>query len=99
MQLTGVLIAPVVTEKSSNAQANRKYTFRVSGQATKVEIAKAINKAYGVDVTAVNIMPIRKKERLVGRGRAITKRPASKKAIVTIKAKQNIDFNKLKTSK
>jgi large subunit ribosomal protein L23 len=99
MQLTNVLIAPVVTEKSSHAQSKSKYTFRVSAGATKIEIAKAVSKAYGVDVTAVNIMPVRKKERLVGRGRVMTKRPTSKKAIVTIKAKQNIDFNKLKTSK
>ena len=99
MQLTNVLIAPVVTEKSSNAQAKAKYTFRVHAEATKVEIAQAISRAYGVNVVSVNIIPVRKKERLVGRGRIITKRSASKKAIVTIKAKQNIDFNKLKTSK
>lgn len=99
MQLTNVLIAPVVTEKSSNAQSKSKYTFRVKATATKVEISKAVGKAYGVDVTAVNVIPVRKKQRLVGRGKTITKRPASKKAIVTIKAKQNIDFNKLKTSK
>ena len=99
MQLTKVIIAPVVTEKSTHAQASRKYTFRVNGNATKVEIAKAVSKSYGVDVIAVNIMLVRKKERMVGRGRAITKRPGSKKAIVTIKAKQSIDFNKLKTSK
>ena len=99
MQLTNVLIAPVVTEKSTNAQAGRKYTFRVNGAATKIEIAQAISKAYGVDVTSVNIMPVRRKERLVGRGRSIVKRPAAKKAIVTVKTKQNIDFNKLKSSK
>ncbi|MBN2307277.1 50S ribosomal protein L23 [Candidatus Peregrinibacteria bacterium] len=99
MQQTDILIAPVVTEKSTNAQSKRKYTFRVNMAATKVEISQAVSKAYGVDVTAVNIMPIRKKERLVGRGRSITKRPASKRAIISIKAKQNIDFNKLKTSK
>lgn len=99
MQLTNVLIAPVVTEKSSSAQTKSKYTFRVKAGATKIEIAKAVTKAYGVDVMSVNVIPIRKKERLVGRGRTITKRPASKKAIVTVKAKQNIDFNKLKTSK
>jgi len=99
MQFTKVLIAPVVTEKSSSAQTKRKYTFRVNADATKIEIAKAVSRAYGVDVTSVNIMSVRKKERLVGRGRTITKRPASKKAIVTVKAKQAIDFNKLKTSK
>ncbi|MBU0706430.1 50S ribosomal protein L23 [Patescibacteria group bacterium] len=99
MQLTNVLIAPVVTEKSSSAQAKSKYTVRVKANATKVEIAKAVNKAYGVDVISVNIIPVREKKRVVGRGRAITKRPASKKAIITIKAKQNIDFNKLKIAK
>jgi len=99
MQLTNVLLAPVVTEKSSNAQTNHKYTFRVNADANKVEIAKAVNKVYGVDVTSVNIILVRRKERLVGRGKVMTKRPASKRAIVTIKAKQNIDFNKLKTSK
>ncbi len=99
MQLTNVLIAPVVTEKSASAQTQSKYTFRVDAQATKVEVAQAVKKAYGVDVVSVNIIPVRKKERLVGRGRTITKRPASKKAVVTVKAKQNIDFNKVKTSK
>jgi len=99
MQLTNVRIAPVVTEKSTNAQSKSKYTFRVNADATKIDISKAINKAYGVDVTSVNIIPVRKKERLVGRGRSITRRPASKKAVITVKAKQSIDFNKLKISK
>ena len=98
MQLTNVLIAPVVTEKSSTAQSAGKYTFRVHPDSTKVEISKAVNAAYGVDVSSVNIIPVLKKIRLVGRGKKITKRSASKKAIVTVKAKQSIDFNKVKTS-
>jgi len=99
MQVTDVLIAPVVTEKSTTAQTKSKYTFRVRANASKIEVAKAVNKAYGVDVVGVNVIPVRKKVRLVGRGKTITKRPASKKAVVTIKAKQSIDFNKVKTSK
>ncbi len=99
MQFTKVLISPVVTEKSSNAQTKHKYTFRVNADSNKVEVAKAVSRVYGVDVTSVNIIPVRRKERLVGRGKVMTKRPASKRAIVTIKAKQNIDFNKLKISK
>lgn len=98
MEYTNVLIAPVITEKSSTAQGKSKYTFRVHSNATKVEIGKAVSRAYGVDVKSVNIIPVRKKERLVGRGKTITKRHASKKAIVTVKAKQSIDFNKVKTS-
>lgn len=98
MQLTNVLIAPVVTEKSASGQSQSKYTFRVHSDATKVDVIKAVSQIYGVDVVSVNMIPVRKKERLVGRGRTITKRSASKKAIVTVKAKQSIDFNKIKTS-
>ena len=99
MELNHVLKAPIVTEKSTKAQGSRKYTFRVDANANKVEIANAVKTAYGVDVTGVNIMPVLKKARLAGRGRKITKRPGSKKAIVTIKAKQTLDFNKVKVSK
>ena len=99
MQLTSVLIAPVVTEKSNQAQTQSKYTFRVHSNATKIDVAKAVTKAYGVDVKSVRVMPIQKKIRRVGRNKFITKRPASRRAIVTVKAKQSIDFNKLKTSK
>ncbi len=99
MDLSDVLKAPVVTEKSTKAQESRKYTFRVDANANKVEIANAVNRAYGVDVISVNILPVLGKARLAGRGRTITKRPKSKKAIVTVKAKQTLDFNKVKTAK
>jgi len=99
MELANVLMAPVVTEKSTKAQSTSKYTFRVNQSATKNDIARAINKAYGVDVVSVNIIPVRKKQRFVGRSKVITKRRTSKKAIITVKAKQSIDFNKIKISK
>ncbi len=98
MELTTVLIAPVITEKSSMAQSQGKYTFRVHSRATKVDVQKAVETAYGVTVDSVNIIKTLKKVRLVGRGREITKRPASKKAVVTVKSGQTIDFNKLKIS-
>ena len=94
-----ILIAPVVSEKSISAQTGRKYTFRVHPAANKIEVAKAVEKFYGVKVDGVNILPIRRKFRLVGRGNERTKRSASKRAIVTLKEKQTIDFNKVKTSK
>ena len=97
MELTNVLLSPVVTEKSTNAQALRKYTFLVHLNANKVEVKKAIEKAYGVKVEIVNIIPVLKKTRLAGRGRTITKRHNGKKAIATLALKQSIDFNKIKT--
>ena len=99
MDLTQVLLSPVVTEKTTKAQEGRKYTFLVHQDANKVMVEHAIEKAYGVKVTSVNIIPVQKKVRLVGRGRTITKRPASKKAIVTLDAKSTLDFNKVKTTK
>ena len=99
MQLTNVLIAPVVTEKSTDAQSQSKYTFRVHPDATKIDIMNAVKAAYGADAKAVNIVPVLKKVRLVGRGKTITKRPAAKKAIVTLSSGQSIDFNKLKSTK
>ncbi len=99
MHLTNVLLAPVVTEKSAAAHAQYKYTFRVHSRATKVEVTKAVEMAYGVEVASVNVIPVQKKVRMAARGKIMTKRPASKKAIVTLKEKQSIDFNKLKTSK
>ena len=55
MELMQVLQAPVVTEKSAGAQLQRKYTFFVHLKANKVEVAKAVEAAYGVKVKKVNL--------------------------------------------
>lgn len=98
MELANVLKSPVVTEKSTTAQASQKYTFLVHLNTNKVEVRKAVEATYGVKVKHVNIVPVLKKVRLVGRGRSITKRHQAKKAIVTLAPKQSLDFNKIKTS-
>ena len=96
MELTKILISPVVTEKSTNAQALRKYLFLVHLDANKSEVKKAIENSYGVKVKSVRMMPVLKKVRTGGRGITITKRHTGKKAIVTLEPKQSIDFNKIK---
>jgi len=96
MELTHVLISPVVTEKSTGAQAERKYVFLVHLNANKIEVKQAVESAYGVKVQSVNIIPVLKKVRLAGRGREITKRQNGKKAVVTLTPKQTLDFNKIK---
>lgn len=98
MELTNVLQSPVVTEKSSSAQANQKYVFMVHSAANKILVKQAVENAYGVKVKGVNIIPVLKKTRMVGRGRHITKRLNGKKAIVTLAPKQSIDFNKIKSA-
>ena len=62
-----IIIAPVVTEKSNDELQEGKYTFKVNKKATKVEIAKAVEKLFEVKVLKVNTMnrlPYRKNIRL-----------------------------------
>ena len=92
-----VLKSPIVTEKSTTAQAKHKFMFWVNQDANKIQVAQAVEETYGVDVKKVNLVWVQSKTRLAGRGKTITKRPAGKKAIVTIDPKQTIDFNKVKT--
>lgn len=99
MELTHILLAPVITEKSSRNQEKGKYTFRVHQDSNKIQVAKAVKATYGVDVDSVRVLNIQRKYRLVGRGKERTKRLASKRAFVTLKPNQTIDFNKVKTTK
>ncbi len=78
-----IIIAPIITEKSMMAMAERKYTFRVMKGANKVEIAKAIEKVFpGTRVAKVHTMSCKGKLRRVGRFAGY--RPDWKKAIVTL---------------
>ena len=77
-----IIIAPVVTEKSNDAMQEGKYTFKVNRNATKVEIANAVEKLFEVKVLNVNTMSVKGKKRR--QGRSIGKTSDWKKAIVTI---------------
>ena len=77
-----IIIAPVVTEKSNDELQEGKYTFKVNKKATKVEIAKAIEKLFEVKVLKVNTMKVNGKKKRVGYH--VGKTSDWKKAIVTI---------------
>ena len=77
-----IIIAPIVTEKSSDGIAEGKYTFKVNKKATKVDIRNAVEKLFGVKVLTVNTMTVKGKEKRVGRN--VGKTSDWKKAIVTI---------------
>ena len=77
-----VIIKPIVTEKSSEGLENGKYTFKVNKKATKVEIAKAVEKLFEVKVLKVNTISVKGKEKRVGAHTGYTS--DWKKAIVTI---------------
>ena len=77
-----IILAPVVTEKSSADMQEGKYTFKVAKKATKVEIRNAVEKLFEVRVLKVNTMIVKGKEKRVGVHQGRTS--DWKKAIVTI---------------
>ena len=92
----GIIIKPIVTEKQTaitEKMANR-YGFRVSPDANKLEIKKAVEEMYGVTVESVNTMNYagKKKSRYTKSGIINGKTSAFKKAIVTLKEGETIDF-------
>ena len=77
-----IIIAPVITEKSMDAIAMKKYTFKVAKDAEKIEIAKAVEEIFGVKVAKVNTINVRGRYRRNGMYEGYT--AAWKKAIVTL---------------
>ncbi|MBQ1712538.1 MAG: 50S ribosomal protein L23 [Firmicutes bacterium] len=77
-----IIKTPVVSEKSMDDAASKKYTFKVAVDATKPEIKAAVEEAFGVQVARVNVMNIDGKVRRRGLTKGTT--PSYKKAIVTL---------------
>jgi large subunit ribosomal protein L23 len=90
MHLYEVLRRPLITEKSTALQAQNKYAFEIAGRANKLMIRQAVEKAFKVKVTGVNVVTMQGKTRRVGR-RMIKTEPW-KKAIVTLKPGDKIEF-------
>ncbi len=89
-----VLKKPLVTEKVSALNEKGKYGFIVDSNANKVEIKKAVEKQYGVNVEKVNTMNVmgKLKTRYTKAGVLAGRRPNYKKAIVTLAQGEVIDF-------
>ena len=92
----GIIIKPIVTEKQTaiTEKYPNRYGFRVSPDANKLEIKKAVEVMYGVNVESVNTMNYagKKKSRYTKSGIINGKTSAFKKAIVTLKEGETIDF-------
>ncbi|MBI5071746.1 50S ribosomal protein L23 [Candidatus Falkowbacteria bacterium] len=85
----GVLVRPMITEKSSFLSPYGQYVFEVASRTNKIEIAKAIERAYGVKPTSVNIVRVRGKKVRSGKTLGATKN--WKKAIITLKPGDKIE--------
>jgi len=95
MNLTEVLIKPVITEKANTqAEKLRRYAFKVNRKANKLEIKKAVENFYGVGVVDVNtvVSPGKNKTRYTKAGFIKGVKPAYKKAYVTVAEGDTIDL-------
>jgi large subunit ribosomal protein L23 len=90
MHIYEVLRRPVITEKSTELQTRNKYAFEIAAGANKPMIKQAVETAFKVKVTGVNVVSMRGKMRRVGRRMVLTS--PWKKAIVTLRAGDKIEF-------
>ena len=77
-----IIIKPIITEKKMGEMPSKKYTFKVSKEAGKIEIAKAVEEIFKVKVSKVNTLKVRGKFRRKGKYSGYT--PSWKKAYVTL---------------
>lgn len=90
MNLSDVLIKPVITEKSTAITEDNKYVFKVHKDANKVLVKDAVKKIFGVEPERVNMQVNRGKKR---RNKyTVGYRPSWKKAIVTLKLGDKIEL-------
>ena len=78
-----IIIKPIITEASMDGIAEKKYTFQVAKNATKPEIARAVEEMFKVEVLCVNTINMKKKPKRLGVHFGYTSE--WKKAIVTLK--------------
>jgi len=103
MDLSRVIVGPVVTEKAERLKAGsgsgaHTYTLRVSPDATKVDVRNALEMFYDVEVSSVRIIKTQAKTRDLGAGRSMEKRHAFKKALVTLgKKSKPLDISAFQT--
>ena len=92
-----ILKKPLLTEKVAQlTEKLNRYTFKVDHRANKIQIKQAIEKMYGVNITAVNTMKYvgKLKSRNTKAGAVSGRAAAYKKAIITLKDGETIEDRK-----
>jgi len=85
-----ILIEPWITEETTRIAELNKYVFKVAPAADKNKVRKSVEDLYGVKVISVNVINIPRKKRI--RGRVTGWKSGYKKAIVTLKEGDKIEF-------
>lgn len=90
-QLTRVLEAPVISEKSTvAAEQDKQIVFKVQRSATKKQVKHAVEAMFNVEVDAVRVLNVKGKQKRFGR--SLGQRSDWKKAYVKLKAGHDIEF-------
>jgi large subunit ribosomal protein L23 len=89
-----VLKRPIITEKATRLNEKNQYAFEVDVKSNKIEVRKAIEAQFSVDVISIRTIRIRPQNKIqfTKRGRFAGKTAARKKAYVTVKEGQKIDL-------
>ena len=102
MNIEKIIVGPILTEKGALlTETQNKYLFKVDNNSNKIEIKRAIEKKFGVNVGKVAIVNVKGKTKSMSvksSGRTIRtqgKRSSWKKAIVTLKEGSNIDLTNM----
>ncbi|WP_260288194.1 50S ribosomal protein L23 [Peribacillus aracenensis] len=84
MDARDIIKRPVITERSSDIMADKKYTFEVDVRANKTQVKDAVQEIFGVKVEKVNIMNYKGKFKRMGKHAGYTNK--RRKAIVKLTA-------------
>jgi large subunit ribosomal protein L23 len=87
----GVLVRPVISEKSTYETDRNNYTFMVARDANKLQVKAAVEAQFKVNVLGVRVVNVKPKQKRRGR-RTLGMVPGWKKAVVTIAAGQKIEL-------
>ncbi len=91
IKLASVLVAPIISEKSSNAaDQGNQFVFRVQKTATKLQIKNAVELMFSVEVESVRVLNVKGKIKRFGR--TLGKRSDWKKAYVKLQSGHNIEL-------
>ena len=91
---TQIVLRPVISEKSMDQTQRQKYTFAVHDDANKLQVKAAVEELFKVTVLSVNVLTTKRKEKSRNRrrGRQAGYTSPWKKAVVTVKAGDSIEF-------
>lgn len=99
MELSQVIIGPIVTEKAERLKTQQTYVLRVRPEATKIDVKNALRRFYDVEVASVRVLRTAPKRRIVGQGTVMEKRHRQKRMIVRLTKKSKaLDLTTFRTA-